>query len=194
MLGPVAGARRIVIVDDNDKVRAAVRALLGSEGFDMVAETADDDAAVDLVVATQPDAVLLDWLFEGKPRGALVLASLRRWAPGVPVVVYTAYPDQATSPAGRLGAAYVATKEIGRSAELAGVLRAVIDRWAEGRPSVTGDARGEEVPGHVGGHANTDEAQLERTAATAERERVDSQWSRSPALRPLDDEGGTDGL
>ena len=94
---------RIVIVDDNRGVRAALRVLLEREGFDVAAETADYDEAVDLVVATQPDAVLLDWLFEGRPRGALVLASLRRWAPRVPVVVYTAYPGEALTRGGRTG-------------------------------------------------------------------------------------------
>ncbi len=192
MSDAVAGAHRIVIVDDYDEVRVALRALLEREGFHVVAETADYDAAVDLVVATHPDAVLLDWLFEGRPRGALVLASLRRVAPRVPVVVLTAYPGEATSPATELGAAYVATKEIGHSAELAAVLRAVIDRSAEGAAQ-TGDARGEEAPGHVGGRGKPDQAQFERTAAIAEHERVNSQWSRFAAIRSLDDEGDTGG-
>jgi len=124
----VPGRRRIVIVDDSREVRSALRSLLDPEGFDVVAETGDGDEAVDLVVATKPDAVVLDWLFDGEPRGGLTLASLRRWAPQVPVVVYTAYPDDATGEALRLGAAFVATKEIALSAELIGLLHSVIDR------------------------------------------------------------------
>jgi len=132
-----------------------------------VAESADSDDAVDLVAATRPDAVLLDWLFEGRPRGGLVLASLRRWAPEVPVVVYTAYPDEATSRAAQLGAAYVATKEIGQSAELGGILRKVIDEWQ--------DCLALEQASKAA--AGPDRA---RTAAMARRERARARLSCAP--------------
>ncbi|HUO48960.1 MAG TPA: response regulator transcription factor, partial [Acidimicrobiales bacterium] len=151
---------RIVIVDDSREVRAALRVLLEHKGFEVVAETADYDEAVDLVVTAKPNAVLLDWMFDGKPGGALALASLRRWAPEVPVVVYTAYPDEAATSAKELGAAFVATKQIAESTDLARVVGAVIDEWDLGGAPPSRGAHGE-----AGG--GLDQAQVGRTAAMA---------------------------
>ncbi len=164
--------RRIVLVDDSSEVRSALRSLLETQGFEVVGETSHHDEALDLVVDTQPDAVLLDWLFDGRPLGALVLASLGRWAPNVPVLVYTAYPEEATTQAMMLGAADVATKDIGQSARLAGLLDELIDAP---RAQVRADH-------HEGAAADTHRA---RIAATAQRERA---RARMPMLPPADEE------
>ena len=173
-------ARRILIVDDSGEVRAALRVLLEGEGFEVVAETADYADAVDLIVATKPDAVLLDWVFDGVAGGALALSSLGRWAPEVPVVVYTAYPEAAATSAEDLGAAFVAAKEIAHSTDLARVLGAVIDEWAQ-RDAPRPRRAGSEDAGGL------DQAQLERTAAMAERARVMGQWARESAMRSVEE-------
>ncbi len=49
----------VVLVDDHDLVRAGVRAQLG-DAVRVVGEAADTAEAVDLIVETQPDVVLLD--------------------------------------------------------------------------------------------------------------------------------------
>jgi DNA-binding NarL/FixJ family response regulator len=50
---------RVVLVDDHSLVRAGVRSELSSR-FDVVAEAADVDEAVEAILRTRPDVVLLD--------------------------------------------------------------------------------------------------------------------------------------
>ena len=66
---------RIVLVDDHAMVRAGVRAELGDE-FDIVGEAADVDEAIRVIVATQPDVVLLDVHLPGGDARAVLDACL----------------------------------------------------------------------------------------------------------------------
>ncbi len=50
----------VVIVDDSDVYRACVRALLESEGFEVVAEAGDGSSAVPLILGFSPSLVVLD--------------------------------------------------------------------------------------------------------------------------------------
>lgn len=52
--------KRIVIVDDHASFRASARALLESEGFEVVGEAADGASALTTIAHLAPDAVLLD--------------------------------------------------------------------------------------------------------------------------------------
>ena len=52
--------RTVLIVDDHPSFRASARAMLESEGFDVVAEAADGASALEAVAALRPDLVLLD--------------------------------------------------------------------------------------------------------------------------------------
>lgn len=53
-------ARRVLVVDDHAGFRSCARALLESEGFDVVGEAAEGGAAVALAAELAPDLVLLD--------------------------------------------------------------------------------------------------------------------------------------
>lgn len=53
-------ATSVLIVDDSEDFRASVRALLGVQGFDVVAEVEDGESALDAAERLQPDVVLLD--------------------------------------------------------------------------------------------------------------------------------------
>jgi DNA-binding NarL/FixJ family response regulator len=50
----------VLIVDDHPSFRASARAMLESEGFDVVGELADGASVVEAVLALEPDVVLLD--------------------------------------------------------------------------------------------------------------------------------------
>ena len=52
--------RTVLIVDDHPSFRASARAMLESEGFDVVGEASDGAGALDAVQALEPDLVLLD--------------------------------------------------------------------------------------------------------------------------------------
>jgi DNA-binding NarL/FixJ family response regulator len=52
--------RSVLIVDDHPSFRASARAMLESEGFDVVGEAADGASALAAVAALEPDVVLLD--------------------------------------------------------------------------------------------------------------------------------------
>jgi DNA-binding NarL/FixJ family response regulator len=53
-------SRTILIVDDHPSFRGMARALLESEGFDVVGEAADGAAAIEAARELHPDVVLLD--------------------------------------------------------------------------------------------------------------------------------------
>jgi DNA-binding NarL/FixJ family response regulator len=51
---------RILIVDDDKRFRRVARALLEAEGFDVVGEAEDGEAALTAVRELEPEVVLLD--------------------------------------------------------------------------------------------------------------------------------------
>jgi DNA-binding NarL/FixJ family response regulator len=53
-------SRSILIVDDHPSFRGMARALLESEGFDVVGEAEDGAAAIEAAQELHPDVVLLD--------------------------------------------------------------------------------------------------------------------------------------
>lgn len=52
--------RSVLIVDDHDGFRATARALLEADGFDVIGDAADGDAAIVAARRLRPDVVLLD--------------------------------------------------------------------------------------------------------------------------------------
>jgi DNA-binding NarL/FixJ family response regulator len=52
--------RTVLIVDDHPSFRASARAMLESEGFEVVGEAADGASALNAMQALAPDVVLLD--------------------------------------------------------------------------------------------------------------------------------------
>jgi len=53
-------SRTVLIVDDHPSFRASARAMLESEGFDVIGEAADGTSALEAVDALAPDVVVLD--------------------------------------------------------------------------------------------------------------------------------------
>lgn len=83
----------VLIVDDHDGFRAHARDLLSLSDFDVVAEAADGQAALDQVSRLRPTVVLLDVRLPGIDGFAVAreLASL----PSPPVVVLVSTRDAA---------------------------------------------------------------------------------------------------
>ncbi|NNC92194.1 MAG: response regulator transcription factor [Acidimicrobiia bacterium] len=83
--------QRVLIVDDEAKIRSLVGAYLRSEGFD-TEEAEDGDAALDLFRRLSPDLVVLDVMLPGKD-GIEVLREIRRVS-DVYVILLTARTEE----------------------------------------------------------------------------------------------------
>jgi DNA-binding NarL/FixJ family response regulator len=81
-----------LIVDDHPLTRDALSALLAQNGFDVVGEAADGEAAVASARDLQPQLVLLDLSMPGAD-GLSALPRLREAAPDCEIVVLTASGD-----------------------------------------------------------------------------------------------------
>lgn len=85
---------RVLIVDDQPVFRVQLRRLLRRAGFDVVGEAGDIPAAEALVRSLRPDLAVVDVMLpgitglDGAPR-------LRALAPGLRVILISAYADQA---------------------------------------------------------------------------------------------------
>jgi DNA-binding NarL/FixJ family response regulator len=73
----------VLIVDDHPTFRATARMLLEAEGYDVVGEAPDGEAALELAGELKPDVVLLDL---GLP-GIDGFEVARRMAPGPAIVL-----------------------------------------------------------------------------------------------------------
>ena len=85
-------AASTLIVDDHPLTRDALSALLAQNGFDVVGQAADGEAAVASARQLQPQLVLLDLSMPGAD-GLSALPRLREAAPECEIVVLTASGD-----------------------------------------------------------------------------------------------------
>lgn len=83
---------RVLIVDDNDSMRAVLRTLLRREGYDLVGELADGAALLPMVARLHPDIVCLDQNLPGTP-GLELLNALRVSCPDLSVIMLTGATD-----------------------------------------------------------------------------------------------------
>jgi two-component system NarL family response regulator len=123
-MADAAQAVRVLVVDRAPLVRRGVVAVLGEQpDLEVVGETGDDLAAIELAVATEPDVVLLDLDVPGG--GVAACEALRLARPGVAVVVLASAEDDADlAGAVRAGARGYLLRDTS-PAELVEALRAV---------------------------------------------------------------------
>lgn len=85
---------RIVLADDHGMFREGMRTLLeGEEDMTVVAEAGDGAAAVERVLETKPDVLVLDLSMPGM-RGMEAAALILEKAPGVGIIVLTMHNDR----------------------------------------------------------------------------------------------------
>ena len=87
-----AGTARLVLVDDDQALRLALRELLADAGYDVVGEAGNGTDGLAVISEVRPDVVLLDLRMPGR-NGVEVARELRRRAPNVRVIVFSAYAD-----------------------------------------------------------------------------------------------------
>ena len=127
---------RVLLVDDQELVRAGLRLILSSEfGFEVVSEAADGAAAVDAVARVRPDVVVMDIRMRGMD-GVEATRRIGQLTSSPPVLVLTTFDDdEVLSGALRAGASGFALKEA-PGEELVQAVRAVAagEGWVD--PSV----------------------------------------------------------
>jgi DNA-binding NarL/FixJ family response regulator len=84
---------RILVVDDHPLTRDALAGLLAQHGFDVVAQAASGEEAIELARELQPQLVLLDLTMPGLG-GLAALPLVRGAAPAAEVVILTAAEDE----------------------------------------------------------------------------------------------------
>lgn len=119
--------RRIAVVEDDAAVGDMLDTLLTLEGFEVVV-VRDGTSASAAVLATAPDAVVLDIMLPGKD-GITILRELRDSPPTahLPIVMLTARNDDTTTWQGWTGGADYFMSKPFEPDELVRVLRSVID-------------------------------------------------------------------
>jgi DNA-binding NarL/FixJ family response regulator len=96
MAAPTSTPIRVVLADDHPVVRHGLRALIDSiDGFVVVGEAEDGEAAVREVQLHRPDVVLMDIQMPGMD-GLEATRRIHRAVPGTAVLVLTMYDDDNT--------------------------------------------------------------------------------------------------
>lgn len=88
-------SKKIIVVDDNEIIRMALRAILRQAGFNVVGEARDGEAVIELVEKVGPDLVCLDVMMPGRS-GLEVLTELRERFPTLKVLMITGLSDRET--------------------------------------------------------------------------------------------------
>jgi DNA-binding NarL/FixJ family response regulator len=128
---------RVLLVDDQDLVRAGLRGVLREQfGFEIAGECADGTEVLAAVARCQPDIVLMDVRMPLLD-GVAATRQLRAERPSIPVLALTTFDDdQALAGMLRAGAAGFVLKEI-PGEELHRAVRIVAEGGAWLDPAVT---------------------------------------------------------
>jgi DNA-binding NarL/FixJ family response regulator len=129
---------RVLLVDDQELVRAGLRGILRETfGFEIAGECADGDQAAGAIAATEPDIVLMD-VRMARLDGVAATRLVHDLRPDVPVLALTTFDDdEALAGMLRAGAAGFVLKGV-PAEELHRAVRTVADGGAWLDPAVTG--------------------------------------------------------
>lgn len=126
--------KKILIVDDSEAVRAAVRFRLESQdGLQVCGEAVDGTDAIEKTKLLQPDLILLD-LNMPRMNGAAAASILKKLHPQVPIILFTLYEDAIETLAPIIGVDIILSKPAG--------LRHLVERvqgLLEARPPQTSE-------------------------------------------------------
>lgn len=81
-----------MVVDDTDHVRTMLAEMLELDGFEVVAQAANGDEAVERAAASEPDVIVMDLKMPGVD-GLEATRRIKEERPNQPVILYTAYLD-----------------------------------------------------------------------------------------------------
>ncbi len=141
----------VLVVDDEERIRSALRGILSDEGFRVV-DTGCASKVMELIERERPALVLLDvWMPEVD--GIELLRRIRAGRPTVPVIMISGHANIQTAVAAtRLGAADFIQKPFSVSALLAAISR-VLDGAGAARAPAPAAAAGDEPAPCLGARA-----------------------------------------
>ncbi|HEY4722291.1 MAG TPA: response regulator transcription factor, partial [Anaerolineae bacterium] len=85
---------KLLLVEDNEKLRAAMKSgLVGTGEVTVIAETGMGEDALALCIEQTPDAILMDVQLAGAMNGIEAAVFIRREFPRLPVVFYSIQDD-----------------------------------------------------------------------------------------------------
>lgn len=85
----------ILLIDDNDVMRALLRSILRLEGYEVVGEARDGEQGLEMALRLAPAAICLDQIMP-KRNGLDILPELRAKLPNTPVIMITGSADRET--------------------------------------------------------------------------------------------------
>ena len=85
-------SKRILVADDSDIVRRAVRSYLTERDFEVCGEAVDGEDAVEKARKLKPDLILLDVAMP-RTNGIVVASVLKDMMPNVRIVLFTMYSE-----------------------------------------------------------------------------------------------------
>jgi len=100
--GVTGGSETILLIEDNDLVRAHTEAMLRSLGYDVIAAADGARAARVLADGLRPDLLLTDVILPGGTTGRDVAEAAQRLMPGLPVLFISGYSGTVLMENGRL--------------------------------------------------------------------------------------------
>jgi DNA-binding NtrC family response regulator len=138
----------ILVVDDDDSLRATLRTLLEGAGY-TVTEAADGGRALRVLQREQIDLVLTDLVMPGVT-GEQLVAQAKQTYPDVPVVAMTSFASvRSAAEITRLGAAEYLTKPADLP-RLRSVLESVLNEWKPRRQRRLERLTGRHLQGVIG--------------------------------------------
>lgn len=85
-------SRSVLIVDDQEEIRHALRLLFETEGFLVVGEAEDGDTAIDLAAEHEPSFIVLDYSMP-RMNGRDAADQIRKVVPASRIVAFSALLD-----------------------------------------------------------------------------------------------------
>lgn len=95
------GGRRILLVEDEEIILAAVALQLRRNGFDVVATASSGKDAIEAAAASSPDLILMDLRLQGGMNGLDAARQIRQTS-AVPILFVTAHAHKLASTLGEL--------------------------------------------------------------------------------------------
>ncbi|MGH9186279.1 MAG: response regulator [Acidimicrobiales bacterium] len=91
-MGDVGRPLRVMLVDDDDKLRNLLRSVLSDDGFEIAADVGDSAGALRALTTSDPDVVVIDYTLPDGD-GLRLADEIRSSRPSQPIIVFSSLFD-----------------------------------------------------------------------------------------------------